>query len=421
MAELDSLTLDDAFMQSPHDVLRREREEAPARRVRFASGHEGWLVTRYDDVKALTADPRVSRDLDRIHAAQQASAAEGTPDQPADGVPEEYAWMFRDVLYMDPPDHTRLRKLVNKAFTPRAIDRLRPRIEQITDDLLDRMAGAGAVDLMTSFAVPLPVTAISELLGVPAADRPDFWAWSDVLNGDGVPGAERVATLRASAGYLDSLADRKKAAPGADLMSHMVTASEDGDQLSRQELIAMALLMLLAGHDTTANLIANGTLAFLRSPGQLALLHADPALLPNAVEEILRYDCPINISPERVTVEPVKLPSGVTIPAGELVYLSLLSANRDARQFENPDTFDITRDTAGHLGFLHGIHFCLGAPLARLEGNIALGKLFGRFPRLRLAVPPESLTYRTSTLMHGPTSLPVHLDQGNHLRLSQPL
>ena len=170
----------------------------------------------------------------------------------------------------------------------------------------------------------------------------------------------------------------------------------------------LALLMLLAGHDTTVNLIANGTLALLGAPGQLAALRSDPSLLPNAVEEILRYDCPVNVSPVRVTLEPIEL-SGVRIPAGEFLFVSVLSANRDARQFEDPGTFDITRKTGGHLGFAHGIHYCLGAPLARLEGRIALGKLFGRFPELRLAAGPETLTYRNSTLMHGPVKLPVDL------------
>jgi cytochrome P450 len=399
-------TFDDKFHQQTHDVLFRSREESPVRRVQFPDGDEAWLVTRYEDVKAVATDPRVSRDLDGLSALGQPDAA----PEPGHGPQGEYRWLFRDVLYMDPPEHTRLRKLVNKAFTPRAIDPLRPRIERIADDLLDQMTGPGVVDLMPSFAVPLPMTVISELLGVPEADRPDFWAWSHVINSTAAAAdAGYVDTLRAAAGYLDELADRKKAAPGTDLISHMVTASEDGDRLSRQELIAMALLMLLAGHDTTVNLITNGTLAFLRSPGQLALLRSDPALLPNAVDEILRYDCPVNVSTERFTLEAVELPSGVTIPAGEKLLISVLSANRDARQFDDLDTFDITRDTAGHLGFGYGIHFCIGAPLARMEGRIALGKIFERFPRLRLAVPPESLTYRDSTLMHGPTSLPVYL------------
>lgn len=400
----DPITVDDDFLQHPHELLSRLREESPVQRVRFGDGEEGWLVTRYADVKAVLADPRVSRDFDRITKLEKARAASSGRSADGDG---KLAWMLRSVLYLDPPDHTRLRKLVNKAFTPGVIDRLRPRIEQVTDDLLDRMTGPGVVDLMPSFAVPLPVFAISELLGVPDEDRPDFWAWSHVINGASVDD-RRPGTLQAAAEYLGALAERKRADPGPDLMSHMVMASEDGDRLSPKELVAMALLMLLAGHDTTVNLIANGTLALLRVPEQLAALQSDPSLLPNAVEEILRFDCPVNVSPVRVTLEPIEL-SGVRIPAGEFLFVSVLSANRDARQFDDPGTFDITRKTGGHLGFAHGIHYCLGAPLARLEGRIALGKLFSRFPDLRLATGPETLTYRNSTLMHGPIELPVSL------------
>ena len=396
----DPVLRSEQLIQHSHDVLSRLRDQPPTR-IRMAKGGEGWLITGYDDVKLVSTDPRISRDLDGLLRLGRA------PGTTADVDDNQYQWMFKCVLYRDPPDHARLRKLVNKAFTPRAIDRLRPRIEQVADDLLDRMAGQETADLLPSFAVPLPVIAISELLGIPDEDRPDFWAWSDVINGHD-PDADRLGTLRAAAGYLGALAERKRAEPGMDLMSHMVTASEDGDRLSREELIAMALLMLLAGHDTTVNLIANGTLAFLRSPGQLALLRADPSLLPNAVEEILRYDCPVNISTARFTLEPIEL-GGVLIPAGQVLYPSMLAANRDPRQFADPDRFDITRDIRGHLGLGHGIHFCLGAPLARLEGSIALGKLFNRFPGLSLAAESDALIYRNSTLMHGPVSMPVRL------------
>jgi cytochrome P450 len=402
-----AISLGDQFLQQPHVILAQLREWSPVPLVRFPDGEEGRLVTRYGDVKMVTFDPRIGRDLDVIEEVERARAARHLGPRAGDETQVDYGWMLRSLLYMDPPDHTRLRKLVSKAFTPRAIEQLRPRIEAIAGGLLDRMAGAAPVDLVAEFAVPLPMTAISELLGVPDEDRPDFWAWSHVLNSSS-PDADRPAAFRVAADYLDALAERKRSNPGNDLMSHMVMASEDRDQLSRKEVIAMALLMLLAGHDTTANLIANGVLAFLSNPGQLDLLRADPALLPNAVEEILRYDCPVNISTVRYTLEPIEL-SGVRIPAGELLYISVLSANRDARQYDAPDTFDINRSTDGHLGMGHGIHYCLGAPLARMEGQIALGQLFERFPRLRLAAAPETLTYRASTLMHGPTSLPVLL------------
>jgi cytochrome P450 len=396
-------------IEDPHAVFTGLRDRPPAR-IRFADGSEGWLITRYDDVKLVSGDPRVSRDLDGLQRLAAAGAGEAGAGAAAAGDDPlgPYGWLYRHLLNRDPPDHTRLRRLVSKAFTPTAIDRFRPRIEQVAGELLDAMSGEQTVDLLPSFAVPLPVTAISELLGVPEQDRPDFWAWSHVLNGDTADNPDLPGTLREVTDYLGALADRKQAEPGPDLLSHMVRESQDGDRLSRAELIAMALLMLLAGHDTTVNLIANGVLAFLRSPGQLARLRADPALLPGAVEEILRYDGPVNISVARFTLEPVEV-GGVLIPAGEVLYPSILAANRDPRRFADPDRFDIGRDSPGHLGLGHGIHFCLGAPLARMEGRIALGLLLSRFPALRLAADPDTIAYRNSTLMHGPVSLPVHL------------
>jgi cytochrome P450 len=403
MADIrEPVLIGDEFVQRTQEVLARSRAESPVRRVRFADGSEGWLVTRYEDVKALANDARVSRDWDGLTALRRAHG--GGPDSDPFG---GYGWLYRGILYLDPPDHTRLRKLVSKAFAPRAIDPLRPRIERVADELLDAMAGQDETDLMTAFASPLPRIAISELLGIPAEGQPEFWRWSEATT-ESVPGADLPDMLRSAAEYLGALAESKRDNPGPDLMSHMIMASEDGDRLSRKEVIAMALLMVLAGQDTTANLIANGTLALLRAPEQLARLRADPAVLPNAVEELLRYDGPINVAPDRFTTEPIEV-GGVTIPAGEVLRVSLLSANHDTREFSDPDTLDISRDTGRHLGFGHGIHYCLGAPLARMEGTIAFGKLFTKFPGLRLAVPPEALRYRQSTTIHGLASLPVHL------------
>jgi cytochrome P450 len=262
---------------------------------------------------------------------------------------------------------------------------------------------------MPALAVPLPLTVICELLGVPERDRPDFTLWSHVLNGGTGYPAEVIDVQRAVADYFGALAERKRAAPGDDLLSQLARAEADGS-LSREELISMAVLMLIAGHDTTVSLIGNGLLELLRAPGQLALLRSDPALLPNAVEEMLRYACPVNISSTRFTREPVEL-GGVRIPAGELLYVSILSANRDASRFEDPDVFDITRETGGHLGFGHGIHYCLGAPLARLETEIVLRAILGRFPGLRLATDPAAIVYRRSVLMHAPAALPVYLSR----------
>jgi cytochrome P450 len=414
MTELTDLARDyDQLIQRPHDFYAALRGQPPLR-FRFPGDDPVWLITGYDDVRKVLTDPRISRDLDgltqleRRRAAAPGEAAE--PDQGADDPYGGYGWIFRSVLYLDPPDHTRLRKLVTRAFTPRVIDHLRPRLEQVAGTLLDEIDGGQQeeLDLLPAFAVPLPTTAISELLGVPAEDRPDFWAWSHVING-GSASADTFATLVQAADYLGALAERKRARPGEDLLSQLVLASQDGDRLSREELIAMALLMLLAGHDTTVNLIANGTLALLQAPDQLAALRAGPSLLPGAVEEVLRYDCPVHLSTQRYTLEPVELSDGTVIPAGEVLRPSILAANRDPAQFPDPDTFDISRGAQGHLGFGHGIHFCIGAMLARLEGQIALGRLFDRFPGLSLAASPAEISYRDSTLMHGPASLPVRL------------
>jgi cytochrome P450 len=401
--QVDPVVIDARFIQDAHEAQAELREHASVQPVAYPSGMRHWLVTRHEDVKAMMADTRLSRDWDGLAAVLRSAGDD--PDR-------EFDWMYRNILYLDPPDHTRLRRLVSPAFTPRRIEWLRPRIAEIADGLLAQIesqaaAGGGAVDLMAAFAAPLPQTVISELIGIPEADRPDFAAWSDVLNGAD-PDADEAGTLREAVAYLDALADRKRAEPGPDLLSHMVTASEDGDRLSRRELISMTLLMVLAGQDTTVNLLGNGILAFLRAPDQLALVRADPRLLPAAVEEIVRYDCPVNITIARFTTEPIVL-GGAEIPAGEVLNPAVLAANRDVRQFARPDEFDITRDTRGHLGFGLGIHYCLGAPLARLEGDIALGKLFERFPRLRLAAAPDSLAYRNSRLLHGLVSLPVYV------------
>jgi len=310
------------------------------------------------------------------------------------------------MLNADPPDHTRLRKLVGKAFTMRTIARLRPRIEQVAAGLADAMAAAGpSVDLLDEFAFPLPMTVICEILGVPQGRREEFRDWSNTLL-SGAGDEERGAAAGAMAQFLSQLVADKAANPGDDMLSDIVRASEDGDTLSPGETTAMAFLLLVAGHETTVNLIGNGMLALLRHPDQRARLREDPDLIPGAVEEFLRYDGPVNLATFRFTTEPVEI-AGTTIPKGEFVLVSLIGANRDPERFADADRLDVERDASGHLAFGYGIHHCLGAPLARLEGEIAFRTLLDRFPDLALDGDPGA--FRMSTLIHGLTRFPVRI------------
>ncbi|MFI9355278.1 cytochrome P450 family protein [Streptomyces lydicus] len=397
------------FMQDPHAVYRRLRAQGPVHRttlpkgVPLFGGLPVWVVSTYSAVRAALTDPRLSTDLKHTsalfarHGTDTAGGAFG-------------AALARHMLHSDPPDHTRLRKLVNKAFTPGAVDRLRPRIEDITSGLLDAMKGREQVDLLAEFAFPLPVTVICELLGVPEADRADFTRWSQRLVSG--PSAEEVAAAQASmVGYLTELTAAKRAEPQDDILSALVQAGDEGDRLADSELVPMAFLLLVGGHETTTNLIGNGTLHLLRDRAKLRALRDDPALLPGAVEEFLRFEGPIKHATFRYTTDEVEV-DGVRIPAGELVLVSLVSANRDSERFTDPDRLDLTRAPGGNLAFGHGIHYCVGAPLARLEAQIAFRQLLDRYPDMELAAEPAELYWRASTLMRGLHSLPVRLGGG---------
>ncbi|MFD9965803.1 cytochrome P450 [Amycolatopsis sp. NPDC058986] len=396
----DVTEIGEEFTQDAHAVMARLREAGPAQRIQLPRGLPCWLVTGFADVRALLADPRLSKDTGRAHELFRARMG-------GDGVSAFGQELTTHMLNSDPPDHTRLRKLVNKAFTSRTVARLRPRIEEITASLLDAMAGQPSVDLLPAFAAPLPITVICELLGVPLGCQADFTGWTKTLLSSARPEAIKTAAEQMH-GYLAELIERKRAEPAEDLLSDLVHATDEGERLNGTELVSMAFLLLVAGHETTVNLIANGVLALLRAPDQLALVRSDPALLPGAIEEFLRYDGPASLTTLRFTTEPVEL-DGVTIPADEFVLLSLLGANRDAERFEDPAELDVTRAAGGHVAFGHGIHYCVGAPLARLEAEIAIGRLLERFPGLRLAAEPGTLRWRESMLVHGLESLPVSL------------
>jgi cytochrome P450 len=393
MTQAAAVELGERFFRDPHELYRTLRREAPVTRVSTREGLQAWVVTRYEDARPALNDPRLSKDTSRFHETPAA------------------AFFAGHMLNSDPPDHTRLRKLVSRAFTVRAIARMRPRIEEIAQELADRMAakaaGGGTVDLLDEFAFPLPMTVICELLGVPEGERDDFRGWSNTILSEAPP-EEHAAAIEAMADFLSRLVAEKGAHPGEDMLSAIVKASEDGDALSAQEATSMAFLLLVAGHETTVNLIGNGALALLRHPDQLAALRSDPALVPNAVEEFLRFDGPVNLATFRYTTGPVEI-GGTSIPQGELVLVSLVSANRDPDRFADPARLDVTREVSGHVAFGHGIHHCLGAPLARLEGEIAFRTLLDRFPGLAPAGEPATLGWRQSTLIHGLTSLPVRV------------
>jgi cytochrome P450 len=325
--------------------------------------------------------------------------------------PPERSWRAevpqrRSFLILNPPDHTRLRRLVSKAFTPRLIERLRPRIEQLVDELLRDCAGE--VDLIEALAYPLPVTVISELLGVPGDDRQSFQEWTNVMLTQVLdrPDHDRVQhAWRSMWSYLEGLLADKRDRPGADLLSALLTARDDEERLDQDELLSMAFLLLVAGYVTTVNLIGNGIAALLAHPDQLKLLRDDPLLLPGAIEEFLRYDGPVNPGIMRVAAEDLEI-GGRRIPKGAVVFLATAMADRDPAEFPDPDRLDVTRADNPHLGFGHGIHYCLGAPLARLEGEVAIGTVLRRLPNLALAVPRVELHWWAIGL-RGPRRLPV--------------
>ncbi|MGW7365509.1 cytochrome P450 family protein [Streptomyces sp. NPDC054841] len=389
---------DPAFVADPFPLYRQLREEGPVRRAVIAGGLEAWLVTRYDDGLAALSDPRLSSD---IHDASDPRLMESLPAT-------ERESMVSNMLRSDPPDHTRLRRLVSKAFTARRVAELRPRVQEITDRLLDAIAPTGRADLVADFALPLPVTVISELLGVPVDDRHDFQRWTDqmIMRGAQLPDPAVVdEAWQHMRSYLTKLLEAKRARPGDDLLSALITARDEEQRLVEDELIAMVFLLLVAGYITTVNLIGGGVATLLANPGQLEMLRDDPELMPGAIEEFLRYDGPVSPGIARFAREDVII-AGVTIPRGATVLIASAIADRDPSRFPDPDRLDITRQDNAHLAFGHGIHYCLGAPLARLEGQIAIDTVLRRLPGLALAVPPGELRWRLGGL-RGPQHLPV--------------
>jgi cytochrome P450 PksS len=398
------------FKANPHPFYTRLRNDAPVYQMTLSDKRTAWLVSRYDDVAALLKDERFVKD--KRAALSPAQLAR----QP--WVPSMVRSIERNMLDLDPPDHTRLRALVQKAFTPRLIENLRDRISLLTNELLDAVEANGRMDLIRAYALPLPMTIIAEMLGVPPRDRNRFHRWSSNIVTT-VPTTwgmmKALPSLLAFLRYIRQLVKARRVTPHDDLVSALVQAREAGDHFSEDELLSMVALLLIAGHETTVNLIGNGMLALLEHPDQMERLRNDPGLIKPAVEELLRYDGPLETATERYANEDVTI-LGTTIPRGEMVFAVLASANRDERQFERPDELDLTREPNRHLAFGLGTHYCLGAPLARLEGQIAINTLLRRLPDLRLSVPPAALRRRPGLVLHGLEALPVAFAKGGRSR-----
>ncbi|MFC0104795.1 cytochrome P450 family protein [Kibdelosporangium aridum] len=371
-------------------------ENGPVQKVTLFTGVPVWLVTGHAEARQALTNPNIVK-----------SFTEG-PHQ--DHVPAELvAAMNQHMLMANPPDHTRLRKLVSAVFTRRRIDGLEPRIKQISASLLDSIEGS-RFDLVSQYSYPLPITVISEMIGVPTDLRDDFRRLSSIATSGPLHTPEDyIAAISEMADLLRGLIEEKRSEPGEDLLSELIAVRDGGDKLSDDELTSMVYLLLVAGHETTVNLIATGIYNLLRHPDQLAKLRADRSLLPAAVEELLRYDSPAMITFPAKANAPVQI-GDVTIQPGEVVLPTVWTANRDANRFSSPDTLDITREDNQHMAFGHGIHHCLGAPLARLEARIAINDLLDRFPKLRLADPVEEPARYPNLLLNGMTRLDVLTD-----------
>jgi cytochrome P450 len=390
-----------AAKADPYPTFSLVRASDPIHSLKMEDGHTTWLITRYEDALAILKDQRFIKDFRRLLTPEEREQAQGNI----------YTMMNTHMLSFDPPDHTRLRALVNISFTPRLVEQWHERIQAVADELIDAIEQQNEreFDLIDAFAFPLPIVVITEMLGVPTEDRANFREWSNALL-DGAGNPETFQRIReqmlAFTIYLNNLIETKRQQPGDDLISRLIVAEADGDKLNQTELLAMIFLLLVAGHETTVNLLGNSTLALLQNPAQKQLLHENPALMKNAVEEFLRFHSPVAVGTSRWVGEDLEF-GGKQMRRGDSVLVGLAASNHDPQEFAQPDQLDITRKENRHLAFGMGIHYCLGAPLARLEGQIAINTLLQRLPNLRLAVPAEELVWRPSMLLLGLSKLPV--------------
>lgn len=386
-------TQDPRFLQDPYATYAAMRSACPVQAVPSGSGGRlSYLVTGYTEAREALADSRLSKDTAAFFAGKESKR-------------RLHPAAAHNMLSSDPPEHTRLRKLVTRAFTTGAVAELRPFIAKVTDDLLDEWPVDEPFDFVTGLAVPLPVIVICELLEVPEADRPAVQHWSGDLFAAGQPGVIDTAS-HSLADYMTDLIAAKRRHPGSSLLDRLISARDGDDRLSEEELVSLAVLLLVAGHETTTNFLGNATLSLLQHPTELDRLRQNPDDIPAVLDELLRFDSPVSTATFRYTTEAITL-GGTNIPADAPVLVVLGAANRDPERFPSPAQLDANRDAAGHLAFGHGIHRCVGAPLAKVQAEIALRAVLTRFPGLRLAVPPDQLHWRRTRLVRGLTSLPV--------------
>lgn len=402
------------FRADPYRVYADLRKHNPVARMKSRRANS-WVVTRYDDVMAILKDPRFCNDFRKMRPEAEQRA--------------RWRWMPNlmrgfgsTMLSLDDPDHRRVRDVVHRAFTPRMIERLRGQVEQLSATLLNQMSQQETVDFISAYALPIPLTVISNMLGVPDQDRLRFHKWSsaflETVSGDLRGGLLHLPLILQMVQFFKRLIRMRQHSPGDDLLSALVQVENLDERLSEDELVALVFLLLLAGHETTVNLIGSGTLALLEFPDQLKLLREQPDLMDSAIEELLRYANPIDRSAPRFAKEDVAV-GGQVIPKGSIVWLALASANRDETAFPQADRLDITRQPNKHVAFGNGVHYCLGAPLARLEGKIALEGLIKCFPAMQLAVPMGELQWRSAMNVRGLKALPIRLHGTNGVTSSR--